>query len=223
MSTSGKSDTTTTATSTTTNNLSADDQVAVAKELMVQPVLADGGKLADNGQFLESDSSTNPFPEVEIHSYTGADGRLIVYVEGEGSVLRELAMEFDAVISGRDLAAETSYVGDQSSPPPWVLLTPNGSVRDVVEEPPPPEANEARWLGVHIPTDIRTLEEFAFLSIWLYRSLEDGAFDYVHYEIQPQALIGNTNFDVLAADMFIGLIPASAINSSLAWVLLLGG
>lgn len=112
MSTSGKSDTTTTATSTNTNNLSADDQVAAAKESMVQPVLADGGKLADNGQFLESDSSTNPFPEVEIHFYTGADGQLMVYVEGEGGVLRELAMEFDAVISGRDLAAETSYVGD---------------------------------------------------------------------------------------------------------------
>ena len=153
---------------TPANNLSVDDQVAAAKESMVQPTLADGGKLADNGEFLESDSSTNPFPEVEIHFYTGADGQLMVYVEGEATLLRELAMEFDAVTSGRDLAAETSYVGDQSSPPPWVVLTPKGSVRDAAEEPPPPEANQAGRLGVHIPTDISTLDEFAFLSIWLY-------------------------------------------------------
>ena len=70
--------------------------------------------------------------------------------------------------------------------------------------------------------DISTLDEFAFLSIWLYRSLEDGTFDYAHFELEFQALIGNTNLDVLAAAVFFGLIPASALNSSLWWVFLFG-
>lgn len=185
---------------------------------MVEPEYVEGGKLAENGALMESAPDVNPFKDVTLHFYVDKNGRLNVYMEGPPEALRMLWVEFDAVDDDHAVQQETSYLGDQVEGPEWVPPTPKGSTRNV-SDTPPPETPPGSPLGVVIPSDITTLEEWVRVSIWLYSGLIGGAFDFAHYQLLRAEAIRNLDDAALLGAFFSGLISLDPDSpDALAWL-----
>lgn len=189
-----------------------------AKEKMVQPELVEGGKLTETGAIAESAPGANPFKDVTLHIYVDENGRINVYMEGPSEALRRLWIEFDAVDDDHAVQQETSYLGDQVEGPNWVPPTPKGSTRKVSDSPPPVTPPESP-LGVVIPTDITTLEQWVRVSIWLYSGLIDGKYDFAHYQLLREKAVQNLDDAALVGALFLGLISLDPdAPDALAWL-----
>ena len=184
---------------------------------MVSPEYVEVGELAENGAFLESSPDVNPFEGVTLHAFFDENGRLVIYMEGPAEKLRELWIEFDAVDDKSSVVQETSYLGDMAQGPPWVASAPKGSVAKVADNPPP-ETEAGSSLGVVIPTDITTLEEWVRVSIWLYSGLIEQKYDFAHYQLLRAEAIENLDDATLLVAFFSGLLSLDAdAPDALAW------
>lgn len=206
------------------------EQVDEIKEKTVDPDYVEGGILGPNGAFLEFSETINPFPGVALHAFVDEDGRVHIYMEGLPDELIHLWVEFDAVEGARTVTQETSLVGiaedqmDDPKPdaagdgPEWVEPTPKGSTAKV-EDNPPPEAAEDSPIGLLIPTDITTLEEWARISIWIYSGFHNGVYDFAHYQILREQIVENSSDGVIVAALFTGLLnPNQNELDPLIWI-----
>lgn len=215
---------TTTTASTTTSVIDHEAELAEGKELMTQPELSDGGVLEANGAFAESTAGLTPFEDLEILVYDNGE-HLSFYVEGPEDLVRELVIEFDALSAGGAPVRDTSYVGDLAvNPPPWAVEAQNGNTVRAADYPPPGatasdggrglrvsyiiqvQDSAGSRLGVHIASEISTLEEFAEISIWLYKGAESGKFSYAHYVQLYEELIENAGDGLVVAAFFSGVL-----------------
>lgn len=214
----------TTSTTLTGGNLSADDSAAVeaARAAMGQPELSDGGQLAENGAFEQSDPGVNPFEGLTIYFFEDENGNLVFYIEGPAETVRGVTIEFDALGSNGAIVSEGGYVGDQLAGPAasWSEQpqSENGQIANASDNPPPP-VGDSDTLGAFIPTPIKTLDEFAEISIWIYSGLVDGRFDYAHYRLFVEELLEMSDDFVVVAAFFSGLLTSEGISDAvLAWV-----
>lgn len=198
---------------------SGDDQVQLeeAKRLMDRPDLVEGGTLAENGAFDESSPGTNPFGDLEIYTFINEEGRLIIYIEGPAELVRAFWAEFDAVDEAGAVVKDTSYLGDNVVGPEWAGTAENGSEAKVADNPPNDPAPGSR-LGALIPTDITTLEEFVRVSIWRYSGLEQGNYNFSHYQLLKQTMLENSDVGLLVAAIFFRLLGFLPNGAPILWV-----
>lgn len=216
--------TTTTSPAATTTTVDQQAELNEMKELMNEPELSDGGVLEANGAYAESTESFTPFEELEVLVYDNGE-HLGFYVEGPEDLVREIVIEFDALAADGTLVRDTSYVGDLAvDPPSWAVEAQNGNTVRAADYPPPgatasngalgvrvsyitPVQDSAgSRLGVHIASEISTLQEFAEISIWLYSGAEAGKFSYAHYVQLYLELLENAGAGLIVGAFFSALI-----------------
>jgi hypothetical protein len=181
-------------------------QIDEAKAKMLEPEHVEGGTLSKQGQFLDVAAGVNdPLAGVEVRFYVDENGRVNAYVEGPAEKLRSLWIEFDAVDGNGRVVSETSYVGSDGVGPSWVATTAKGTARHVADTPPP-ETPDGETLGVVIPTDINISEDWDVISIWLYCELENGVFEFSHYELTKEQAVANAPDGASVAALFSDLL-----------------
>lgn len=203
----------------TTSTVDVDAALAEAKALMTEPELSEGGKLEQNGAFAESTDGFSPFEDLEVLVYDDGE-HLNFYVEGPSELVRELVIEFDAQDANGAVVSDTSFVGDLAiNPPAWAAEAQNGNTVNASEFPPPTaksgqlialtaQEGSGERLGVHITSVITTLQEFERVSIWIYKGLENGQYDYAHYVQLYELLLNSASDGVIVAGFLFGLLGA---------------
>jgi hypothetical protein len=137
-----------------------------------------GGQLGSSGSFLDQTGPPTGLDFVSL--FAVIDGRL-VFVLPPGALDGSISIEFDALAAdGFTVVSETSLVGSGPSPF-WVSDTPHGTLLPI----PPIERSSSlpARIGAVVVSDITTAEEFAEVSIWMYRARADGTFDYANTKI----------------------------------------
>lgn len=220
-STSTSTSTTSTSTTSTTLNSRAAAQANIesAKDLADQLTVADGGKLAENGQFVESEQGFNPFEGLEMYTWIDEDGFVVVYIEGPADLIRRIAIEFDALEGPRQLVNEATYRGFLGiGYPAWMDNLPDGRrINDSADlGPQEPSPEDTARLGAAMRT-VTTVEEFADWSTWLYSGLEEGFFTYAHFLELYDKLLANTDGETIEELMRGGLIDPWGPADTLAF------
>jgi len=227
--TSGTPDTTAAPTTTappiaTTSTIDPQAELEEAKTLMTQPELAEGGSLEQNGAFAETTEGFTPFEDLEVLVYDDGEN-LNFYIEGPADLIRELVIEFDALDANGALVRDTSYVGDLAvDPPSWAIEAENGNTVRGADYPPPGatasgealgvlasfttpiQASAGDRLGVLIASEITTLQEFEYISIWIYGGLRENRYSYANYLQLYVQLLDSSSAGVIVAELFRGLL-----------------
>jgi len=211
----------------TTSTIDPQAELEEAKALMTQPELAEGGILEANGAFAESTEGFSPFEDLELYVYDNGEN-LEFYVEGPADLVREVVIEFDALDASDALVVDTSYVGDLAvDPPSWAIEAQNGNTVNAADYPPPGatasgetlgvqvsfttpiQATDGSRLGVLIASEITTLAEFEYISIWIYWGFRENRYSYAHYLQLYEQLLEASSDGVIVAELFRGLLGAA--------------
>ena len=182
---------TSTSTTTTTEPPPTDSALNDFIDSMVPLLPTDGGKLGEDGGFVESTPNFSPF-DIEMFAGIGPNDHVVFYIEGPTEIVTEMAIEFDAVgPDGFTVVAETGYLGNGGPYPPWALTAPAGSLIRLDESPIPSDPLPERVFG--IVTTAITYAEHLRISSWLYAGFDKNVYCYGHYEFLLRDLDSRLN------------------------------
>lgn len=204
-------------TSTTLESSGVPPGLQEAKDMMVMPKLLSGGLLEENGAFAEDTEGHNPIDGIDIFVFN-YDNMIYLYLEGPANLMGEISLEADALDGNFGVVNDGGYVGQNGQDtPPWSQEGQVGKVQKAADSPPP-DAGPNDRIGVVVPTEISTLDEFVRISFWLYRGLRDNKYDFAHFETLFEDVLENADAGVVVAAFFSGFL--SSFMTEVQWLLI---